>query len=119
MKQFIADVPNITFINVQTKEKIKMNYAMSYSKYGDEIDIDYAMLCDEEYKTVLSWLMDEYFVKVRLEFNTYNGDTENIVAPKSDTYIENYPVIMIYKPFVKSSNCESAGTIEFKIKVRE
>lgn len=119
MKQFVAGVPIVTFINCQTKEEVKMMFTMDYSKYNDEIDIDYAMVCEEEYQTVLSWLMDECFVKVRLEFNTYNGDTENIVAPKSDTYIETYPVIMIYKPFVKNSNCESAGTIEFKIKVRE
>ena len=119
MKQFVAGVPIITFINCQTKEEVKMMFAMDYSKYGDEINIDYAMLCEEEYQTVLSWLMDECFVKARLEFNTYNGDTENIVAPKSDTYIETYPVIMVYKPFVKSSNAQSAGTIEFKIKVRE
>lgn len=119
MKQFVAGVPIVTFINCQTKEEVKMMFTMDYSKYNDEIDIDYAMVCEEEYQTVLSWLMDECFVKVRLEFNTYNGDTENIVAPKSDTYIETYPVIMIYKPFVKSSNAQSAGIIEFKIKVRE
>lgn len=119
MKKFIAGVPVVTFINCQTKEEVKMMFTMDYSKYGDEIDIDYAVVCEEEYQTVLGWLMDECFVKVRLEFNTYNGDTENIVASKSDTYIETYPVIMIYKPFVKSSNAQSAGTIEFKIKVRE
>ena len=119
MKKIIAGVPAVTFINCQTKEEVKMMFTMDYSKYGDEIDIDYAMVCEEEYQTVLGWLMDECFVKVRLEFNTYNGDTENIVASKSDDYIETYPVIMVYKPFVKSSNAQSAGTIEFKIKVRE
>ena len=119
MKKFIAGVPVVTFINCQTKEEVKMMFAMEYSKYGDEIDIDYAMVCEEEYQIVLSWLMDECFVKVRLEFNTYNGDTENIVALKSNTYIETYPVIMVYKPFVKSSSNESTGIIEFKIKVRE
>ena len=119
MKQFVAGVPIITFINSQTQEEVKMTFAMDYSKYGDEIDIDYAMVCDEEYQTVLGWLMDEYFVKVRLEFNTYNGDTENIVASKADDYIETYPVIMVYKPFVKSSNAQSPGIVEFKIKVRE
>ena len=119
MKQFVAGVPIVTFVNCQTKEEVKMMFTMDYSKYGDEIDIDYAMLCEEEYQTILGWLMDECFVKVRLEFNTYNGDTENIVAPKSDPYIETYPVIMVYKPFVKSSSNESTGIIEFKIKVRE
>ena len=119
MKQFIAGVPNITFINVQTKEEIKMNYAMSYNKYGDEIDIDYAMLCDEEYQSVIGWIMDECFVNVKLEFNIYLGGTENAVASKDGLYIENYPVIMIYKPFVKSADAQSAGTIGFKIKVRE
>lgn len=119
MKQFVGGVPLVTFINCQTKEEVKMMFAMDYSKYGDEINIDYAMLCEEEYQTVLSWLMDECFVKARLEFNTYNGDTENIVVSKSNIYIETYPVIMVYKPFVKSSNAQSAGTIEFKIKVRE
>lgn len=119
MKQFVIGVPIVTFINCQTKEEVKMMFTIDYSKYSDEINIDYAILCEEEYQTVLSWLMDECFVKVRLEFNTCNGDTENIVAPKSDTYIETYPVIMVYKPFVKSSSAQSAGTIEFKIKVRE
>ena len=119
MKQFVVGVPIVTFINCQTKKEVKMMFAIDYSKYGDEIDIDYAVVCEEEYQTVLGWLIDECFVKVRLEFNTYNGDTENIVASKSDTYIETYPVIMIDKPFVKSSNAQSAGIIEFKIKVRE
>lgn len=119
MKQFVAGVPNITFINVQTKEEIKMNCAISYSKYGDEIDIDYAMLCDEEYQSVFDWIMDEYFVKVELEFNIYHGDTENAVASKDGVYIETYPVVMIYKPFVKSADVQSPVIIEFKIKVRE
>ena len=119
MKKFIAGVPNITFINVQTKEEIKMNYAMSYSKYGDEIDIDYAMLCDEEYEKISSWILNENFVKIKLQFNTYIGDTTNVSTPRVGFYEEFYPVIMVYKPFIKSSNCESTGTIEFKIKVRE
>lgn len=119
MKRFVAGVPIITFINSQTQEEVKMMFAMDYSKYGDEIDIDYAMVCDEEYQIVLDWLMGEYFVKVQLDFNTYNGDTENVVASKADDYTETYPVIMVYKPFVKSSNAQSPGIIEFKIKVRE
>lgn len=119
MKQFIAGVPNITFINTQTKEEIKMNYAMSYSKYGDEIDIDYAMLCNEEYQSVFNWLMNEYFVKIKLEFNTYDENAENIVASKVGAYDECYSVVMVYKPFVKSADVQSPGIIEFKIKVRE
>lgn len=119
MKQFVAGVPNITFINSQTKEEIKMNYVMSYNKYGDEIDIDYAMLCDEEYQSVFDWLINEYFVKVKLEFNIYHGDTENITVSKDGVYIETYPVLMIYKPFVKSVDVRSPGIIKFKIKVRE
>ena len=37
MKQFIAGVPIVTFINCQTKEEVKMMFTMDYSKYGDEI----------------------------------------------------------------------------------
>ena len=40
-------------------------------------------------------------------------------SPQKGKYEETYPVIMVYKPSVKNSNCESTGTIEFKIKVRE
>lgn len=119
MKKFIAGVPVVNFINCQTKEEITMNYSMDYNKFGDEIILDYAMVCDEEYEQILSWILDENFVKIKLEFNTYIGDTEDICSPQKGKYEEIYPVIMVYKPFVKSSNCESAGTIEFKIKVRE
>lgn len=119
MKQFVADVPIVTFINCQTKEEITMNYAMDYNKFGDEIILDYAMICDEEYEQILSWILNESFVKIKLEFNTYIGDAENICSPQKGKYEETYPVIMVYKPFVKNSNCESAGIIEFKIKVRE
>ena len=48
MKKFIASVPVVTFINCQTKEEITMNYSMDYNKFGDEIILDYAMICDEE-----------------------------------------------------------------------
>lgn len=119
MKQFIAGVPIVTFINCQTKEEITMNYAMDYNKFGDEIIIDYAMICNKEYEQILFWILNENFVKIRLEFNTYIGDTEDICSPQKGKYEEIYPVIMVYKPFVKNSNCESTGTIEFKIKVRE
>lgn len=119
MKQFVAGVPLVTFINCQTKEEIQMNFYNDYNKFGDEIILDYAIICDEEYEQILSWILDESFVKVKLEFKTYIGDTEDICSPQKGKHEETYPVIMIYKPFVKSSNCESAGTIEFKIKVRE
>ena len=96
-----------------------MNYTIDYNKFGDEIILGYATICDEEYEQILSWILNENFVKIKLEFNTYIGDTEDICSPRKGKYEEYYPVIMVYKPFVKSSNCESAGTIEFKIKVRE
>lgn len=119
MKKFIAGVPMVIFINCQTKEEITMNYSMDYNKFGDEIILDYAMVCDEEYEQILSWILNESFVKIKLEFNTYIGDVEDICSPQKGKYEETYPVIMVYKPFVKNSDCESAGTIEFKIKVRE
>lgn len=119
MKQFVAGVPIVTFINCQTQEKIQMNYSVDYNKFGDEIIIDYAMVCNKEYEQILSWILDENFVKVKLEFNTYIGDAEDICLPQKGKYEETYPIIMVYKPFVKSSNCESAGIVEFKIKVRE
>ena len=119
MKKFIASVPVVTFINCQTKEEITMNYAMDYNKFGDEIILDYAMVCNEEYEQILSWISNESFVKIKLEFNTYIGDAEDICSPQKGKYEETYPAIMVYKPFVKNSNCESTGTIEFKIKVRE
>lgn len=119
MKKFIVGVPVVTFINCQTKEEITMNYSMDYNKFGDEIILDYAMICDEEYEKILSWILNENFVKIKLEFNTYIGDAEDICSPQKGKYEETYPVIMVYRPFVKNSNCESAGTVEFKIKVRE
>lgn len=119
MKQFVAGAPLVTFINCQTKEEITMNYVIDYNKFGDEIVLDYAMIWDEEYEQILSWILDENFVKIKLEFNTYIGDAEDICSPQKGKYEEIYPVIMTYKPFVKSSNAQSAGIIEFKIKVRE
>lgn len=119
MKEFIAGVPLVTFINCQTEEEIKMYCTIDYNKFGDEIILDYAAICDEEYEKILSWILNENFVKIKLEFNTYIGDAEDICSPQKGKYEETYPVIMVYKPFVKNSNCESAGTIEFKIKVRE
>ena len=119
MKQFVAGVPLVSFINCQTKEEINMNFCVDYNKFGDEIILDYAMICDEEYEQILSWILNESFVKIKLEFNTYIGDAEDICSPQKGRYEETYPVIMVYKPFVKNSNCESAGTVEFKIKVRE
>lgn len=120
MKQFIAGVPLVTFINCQTKEEIKMYYVIDYNKFGDEIVLDYAIINNEEYRQILSWILNENFVKIKLEFNTYIGETENIVCcSKKGKYEEYYPVVMVYKPFVKNSNYETAGTIEFKIKVRE
>lgn len=119
MKQFVAGVPIVTFINCQTKEEVKMLLSIDYNKFGDEIILDYAMVCDEEYEQILSWILNESFVKIKLEFNTYIGDAEDICSPQKGKYEEAYPVIMVYKPFVKSSNHESAGTVEFKIKVRE
>lgn len=119
MKEFIAGVPLVTFINCQTKEEIKMYHVIEYNKFGDEIILDYAIINDEEYKGILSWILNENFVKIKLEFNTYIVDTEDICCQRNGKYEECYPVIMVYKPFVKSSNHESAGTIEFKIKVRE
>ena len=119
MKQFVAGVPLVSFINCQTKEEINMNFCVDYNKFGDEIILDYAMVCEEEYEQILSWILNESFVKIKLEFNTYIGDAEDICSPQKGKHEETYPVIMVYKPFVKSSNCESAGTIEFKIKVRE
>lgn len=119
MKQFVAGVPLVTFINCQTKEEIKMFLSVDYNKFGDEIILDYAMVCNKEYEQILSWILDENFVKVKLEFNTYIGDADDVCSPQKGKYEEFYPVIMVYKPFVKSSNYESAGTIEFKIKVRE
>lgn len=47
MKQFVAGVPLVTFINCQTKEEIQMNFSNDYNKFGDEIILDYAMVCDE------------------------------------------------------------------------
>lgn len=119
MKQFVAGVPLVTFINCQNKEEIIMGFSVDYNKFGDEIILDYAMVCDEEYEQILSWILNESFVKIKLEFNTYIGDAEDICSSQKGKYEETYPVIMVYKTFVKSSNCESAGTIEFKIKVRE
>lgn len=119
MKQFVAGVPLVTFVNCQTKAEIIMGFCVDYNKFGDEIILDYAMICDEEYEQILSWILNENFVKIKLEFNTYTGDTESMCAPRKGKHEEYYPVIMIYKPFVKSSNHESAGIIEFKIKVRE
>lgn len=119
MKQFVAGVPIVTFINCQTKEEVKMLLSIDYNKFGDEIVLDYVIVCDEEYEQILSWILNENFVKIKLEFNTYIGGTEDICSPQKGKYEETYPVIMVYKPFVKSSNHESAGTIEFKIKVRE
>ena len=119
MKQFVAGVPLVSFINCQTKEEINMNFCVDYNKFGDEIILDYAMICDDEYQQILSWILNESFVKIKLEFNTYIGDAEDICSPQKGRYEETYPVIMVYKPFVKNSNCESVGTIEFKIKVRE
>ena len=119
MKKFIVGVPVVTFINCQTKEEITMNYSMDYNKFGDEIILDYAMICDEEYEKILSWILNENFVKIKLEFNTYIGDVEDVCSPQKGKHEESYPVIMVYKPFVKSSNGESVGVIEFKIKVRE
>ena len=119
MKQFIVGVPIVTFINCQTNEEVKMLLSIDYNKFGDEIVLDYATICDEEYEQILSWILNENFVKIKLEFNTYIGDAEDICSPQKGKYEEIYPVIMAYKPFVKNSNCESAGTIEFKIKVRE
>ena len=119
MKQFVTGVPIVTFINCQTNEEVKMLLSIDYNKFGDEIVLDYAMICDEEYEQILSWILNESFVKIKLEFNTYIGDAEDICSPQKGKYEEFYPVIMVYKPFVKNSNYESAGTIEFKIKVRE
>lgn len=119
MKQFVAGVPIITFINCQTKEEVKMFLLTDYERFDDKIVIEYAIICNEEYEQILSWILNENFVKVKLEFNTYIGDTEDICSPQKGKYEEIYPVIMVYKPFVKSSNNQSAGTIEFKIKVRE
>lgn len=119
MKEFIAGVPLVTFMNCQTKEEIKMYYVIDYNKFGDEIVLDYAIINNEEYRQILSWILNENFVKIKLKFNTYIGDTEDICPPRKGKYEEIYPVIMVYKPFVKSSNHESAGIIEFKIKVRE
>lgn len=119
MKQFVAGVPLVSFINCQTKEEINMNFCVDYNKFGDEIILDYAMICDEEYEQILSWILNENFVKIKLEFNTYIGDAEDICSPQKGKHEEIYPVIVVYKPFVKNSNHESAGTIEFKIKVRE
>lgn len=119
MKQFVAGVPLVTFVNCQTKAEIIMGFCVDYNKFGDEIILDYAMICDEEYEQILSWILNENFVKIKLEFNTYIGDTEDICSPQKGKYEEIYPVIMVYKPFVKNSNCESPSTIEFKIKVRE
>lgn len=119
MKQFVAGVPLVSFINCQTKEEINMNFCVDYNKFDDEIILDYTMVCDEEYEQILSWILNESFVKIKLEFNSYIGDAEDICSPQKGKYEETYPVIMVYKPFVKSSNCDSAGTIEFKIKVRE
>lgn len=119
MKQFVAGVPIVKFINCQTKEEINMNFCVDYNKFGDEIILDYAMICDEEYEQILSWILNENFVKIKLEFITYTGDAESMCTPRKGKHEEYYPVIMIYKPFVKSSNQQSVGTIEFKIKVRE
>lgn len=119
MKEFVAGVPLVTFINCQNKEEIKMYCTIDYNKFGDEIILDYATICDEEYEQILSWILNENFVKIKLEFNTYIGDAEDICSPQKGKYEEYYPIVMIYKPFVKSSNHESAGIIEFKIKVRE
>lgn len=119
MNRFIVMAPLITFINCQTKKEIKMNCTISYNKFGDEIILDYAMICDEEYKEILYWLLNENFVKINLCFSTYVGDNEEVIGPRKRDYEESYPVVMVYKPYVKSASCEEAGIIEFKIKVRE
>lgn len=118
MKQFVAGVPIVTFINCQTKEEVKMLLLTDYNKFGDEIIIDYATVCNEEYRRILSWILYENFVKIKLEFNTYNSEGDSMLRT-GEYYEESYPVIMVYKPFVKSSNNQSTGIIEFKIKVRE
>lgn len=119
MEQFVAGVPVVTFINSQTQEKVKMMFAMDYNKFIDEIVIGYATTCYEEYQTVFNWIANENFVKLELKFNTYIGDAEDVTSPRVGFHIETYPVIMVYRPFVRTSNNESAGIIEFKIKVRE
>lgn len=119
MKQFVGGTPIITFINSQTQEKVKMMFAMDYNKFIDEIVIGYATTCYEEYQTIFNWITNENFVKIELKFNTYIGDAKDVTFSRVDSYIETYPVIMVYKPFVRTSNNESIGIIEFKIKVRE
>ena len=54
MKQFVAGVPLVSFINCQTKEEINMNFCVDYNKFGDEIILDYTMVCDEEYELKLN-----------------------------------------------------------------
>lgn len=120
MKQFVVGVPIITFVNCQTKEEIEMFLLTDYNKFGDEIVVDYVAICNQEYEKILSWLLNENCVNIKLKFNIYNNDEQNMINLRTGEYYEEcYPVIMVYKPFVKSSNNESAGVIEFKIKVRE
>lgn len=119
MKQFVIGVPLVSFINCQTKEEIKMSFVQDYLKINDEIILDYATICIEEYKNILSWISNENFVKIKLSFYTTILEDDELFGDKKGVYEEFYPVVMVYKPFVKSSNCETTGTFEIKIKVRE
>lgn len=117
MAEFIVGSPLVTFINYQTKESIQMNYSIDYSKFEDEIEIEYASVCLEQYFTLLKWLEENNVILVELNFNTYIGSPEENTV-KTDDYKEQYVVTQLYKPYVKNTGNQIAGVFTFKFKVR-
>ena len=119
MKTFVVGVPNITFENCQTKDKVCLKTLVSYHKFDDEIEVACAFLIDEEFETIVNWLKQENLVKVYIEFEKYQAELEDIECHRYGGYTETYYLTSISKPYVSNGGCEQSSEIKLEFGVKK
>lgn len=113
MDKFIIGVPVIDFINWRTKEEVKLAYSTQYDNYGEEIEIGYAFV-PEGVEQVQKWLTTQLDnVVIRLTFETRSNDVDS----DRTSYIEEYRLISIDKPYAKNGSMEESTVFQIKMRV--
>lgn len=117
MMTFVG-TPVIEFFNYQTKENVSLMGLVDYANYDDEIEVKTVSLPE---KAILAkeWLKDWNGVFVKVKFVTYQTEASDTIETdyKKGSYVENYRLLAIDKPFVSNSSCDSISEFKTRMKV--
>lgn len=117
--KYMADVPLIYFCNFDTEERIKLKAPNSYKKNQNKITIKHSDSFQDEYKTILEWVLKGDDVCIVLDYDAH-GEVDNELTLNRlgrAEYLETYVVHDIQRPEVVSSETLSVAEFEFNIEV--